>query len=719
MQGPFGSSLQKDEQGWWSELPDGLAPLFTGAKGARVAPTAPQAARAGCAVYSADGGRLRVQGLPDDALPVDQTAVPQAAMLERLADVGGLLGLLHQHERSLGELDWSQLWQTPQGTVLRMPAQALEHGALLRWRLSRGEHPETIAHSAPEVLDGQAPTPASDVYALAALAFELIAERPALGQLHPLEDMAAFPMVLRHALHRALRQDPAKRPALPELVQALRATAQSQEQRRAQGMPAVPVLQTTGQTGSMSGILVLLLLLGGIFAFVGAIGFVTVGWDALGDGGRLALLFLLTGGIAGGGFLARSRGYTRSGLGLLVLSSQLLWANVAYVLMLQNLEDDPGAWTLASAFVTAVGFLCAWRWQSALMGVLSAAGFLIAALCLGAHLSSGTVVGATVYVGLVALAAIGVARLGDRLGGLRLGVGYALLGVLCLGASACLALGVFAGDESVFFGLVWPYLMAGVCGLGLYLRPRQPYYAFAAIGACLLGALAPTVEALVRHEHLPFLLVAAALGLGAVALSFLWPRLRQHRNLQLGLLLMGLFNAVAAPGLLALVHCAGHDGGTLLAAALEGPVEMVTTDFVYIELVLGIAGSLIALGWLFSEQSRDKLGYRLVEVAGLLLFFGVMTLLSLFEPDDYLSPLVVLVGGLCVLGLGMRSKRAALVLAAAIGLLVNLSIQYFAKLSDVFPIFLLVLGFGLGFLALGILYERKIRHLLPELKTWS
>ncbi len=719
MQGPFGGQLEKDAQGWWTELPPGLAEVLARVDGPHVACAEPRESRAGCAVFSVAGAQLRFEGLPDDSQPVDRTATPQAKLLGHLADTGALLAHFHENGRSLGDLDWTQLWQTPQGTLLRLSARGVEPKALLRWQLAHGREPDSLARLAPEVLDGQAPSPAADVYSLAALAFELIAERPALGQLHPLEDMAAFGPRLRLVLHRALRQDATKRPSLPELLQALRASASSQQQRVARGIAEHEAGKPVPQTSSMSGILVLLLVLGGVFAFVGAIGFVTVGWDWLGDGGRLFLLFLLTAGIAGGGLLARHRGYARSGLGFLVLASQLLWANVAYVLVLQNLDDDPGAWAWASLFVTTVGFVCAWRWKSALMGVLSAGGFLIAAMCLGAHLSSGTALGATVYIALVAAGAFGVAALGDRLGGLRLGVGYALLAVLCLVSSALLAFGVFVENDHLLFGFAWPYLMAAVCGLGLYLKPRQPYYAFAAVGACLLGAVAPTVEALVRYEELLFLLLAAGLGLATVALSFLWPRLREQRNLRLGLLLMGLFNAVCAPGLLALVHCGGDDGGQLLSQALQGPIEMVTTDFVYIELVLGIAGSLIALGWLFSERASEKLGYRLVEVAGLVLFFGVMTLLSLFEPDDVFSPLVLLVGGLGVLGLGMRSKRAALVMAAAIGLLVNLSIQYFAKLSDVFPVFLLVLGFGLGFLALGFLYERKIRHLLPEMKTWS
>ncbi len=49
----------------------------------------------------------------------------------------------------------------------------------------------------------------------------------------------------------------------------------------------------------------------------------------------------------------------------------------------------------------------------------------------------------------------------------------------------------------------------------------------------------------------------------------------------------------------------------------------------------------------------------------------------------------------------------------------NLAIQYFAKLWDLFPASLLVLVFGLLLLAVGVLYERRLKHLLPGLRDWG
>lgn len=52
-------------------------------------------------------------------------------------------------------------------------------------------------------------------------------------------------------------------------------------------------------------------------------------------------------------------------------------------------------------------------------------------------------------------------------------------------------------------------------------------------------------------------------------------------------------------------------------------------------------------------------------------------------------------------------------------LLLDLWIQYFQKLRETFPTAVLVIGFGIGLLVAGVIYERKIRHVLPKLKEWS
>jgi hypothetical protein len=109
----------------------------------------------------------------------------------------------------------------------------------------------------------------------------------------------------------------------------------------------------------------------------------------------------------------------------------------------------------------------------------------------------------------------------------------------------------------------------------------------------------------------------------------------------------------------------------------------------------------------------------LIELAGLVQIFGTFTIQSLVRYKDGFYPLVLLALGAACLVVGATTKRATLVLLASAALLLNLSIQYFAKLWDVLPASLLVLVFGLALLAGGVIYERRLKHLLPGLREWA
>ena len=109
----------------------------------------------------------------------------------------------------------------------------------------------------------------------------------------------------------------------------------------------------------------------------------------------------------------------------------------------------------------------------------------------------------------------------------------------------------------------------------------------------------------------------------------------------------------------------------------------------------------------------------MLEGAGILLYFGTLTVLSLARLTDWLYPLLILGGGAVVIGLGVHQRRALLVACAALALLLNLWLQYFAKLHDRLPTFGLLLGFGLGLVAFGLLYERRVKKILPVLREWS
>lgn len=128
---------------------------------------------------------------------------------------------------------------------------------------------------------------------------------------------------------------------------------------------------------------------------------------------------------------------------------------------------------------------------------------------------------------------------------------------------------------------------------------------------------------------------------------------------------------------------------------------------------------LVVSSYVFGHAAVRKEVYRLVELAGLAQFFGAFTIASAARYDDWFYPLLCVGVAAGVLGLGVATRRATLALLASGALLTNLTIQYFAKLRDVFPTAVLVMGFGIVLLAGGVLYERRVRHLLPQLRSWG
>jgi hypothetical protein len=255
---------------------------------------------------------------------------------------------------------------------------------------------------------------------------------------------------------------------------------------------------------------------------------------------------------------------------------------------------------------------------------------------------------------------------------------------------------------------MWPYAVVAIAAVFALVTPA-PYLTFAGFTAGLLVAFVPSSEALVRHEDFAFLMAAVAIGFAVLGASFTLPRLARDPGVQTGWVVVGLVSAVTAPSILFLTNCSDKDGLATLTSS-EGR---------YLVLVALVSAALVATSYALGARARNKLVYRLLEIAGLLQIFTTFTILSLIRYNDGFYPIVILALGAVYLVVGATTKRATLVLLASAALLLNLSIQYFAKLWDVLPASLLVLVFGLMLLAGGVVYERRLKHVLPGLREWA
>ena len=645
-----------------------------------------------------------------ECAPLDASTAPRANVFRALADVAAALRALHARGYLHGALRPDFVWLDGQGAALLLaPERAIDPRALLQATLRAGvADPSVASFVAPEVLAGHAPSPAADVYALAATAYHSLTGELSAGQLDLHRALFGAPPWIAHVLHGALSAAPATRPPLTDLEHALRAIAHASDGAGQRQAPAV------AKSGSeLSAILVLVFIVGGIFVFSGAIWLVAVTWSSIGELGRFALLAVLTGGVWAGAELARNSKYPRSALALEMLACQLLWADAGYLLFLLH-ENGAGAWSIAASCVSLVALALALRRRSLLLGVTAAANFAVVAGCFGAFLSTGAELGPLVYAGLVGLGYAAIGAAGAKIAGRSVGVPFAVFSAASLALSACLALVVLGDHTNHVVAIAWPYVIVAALAVPVVTRvPPRPSvdHAAAEPGTCRHAAIfgftcalvitfAPTFEALIVSDSLPFLFAAVGIGAAVATAGFVAPPLSSDPTRHVLAALSGAIAVTAAPGILALEHL--DDARPLRLA-----------------IALGVGGGLVLLAYFLSINAAIKSGYRLLEGAGLLLFFGLLTLASLMKLESFVYPGVLLAGGLVVMVLGSIGRRATLVGFASSALLLNLWIQYFGKLKEVLPTSLLLVGFGLGLLAGGFSLERKVRALLPELKSWA
>lgn len=710
MQGPFGGAVEAGADEAREAADPRLVTLLAGDDEAPRTPgLVPLRAREGALVYEGD-----LHGL---------SPLGAGATLAQVESALRLLEELHAAGRAHGDLRPGHVW-VGESARLTFPAKPVDAGQLLRARLAAGADPADVDYVAPEILAGASATPSSDVFSAAALVHAVMTGKPPHGRPRAVSGAGLDGLVLR-----ALDADPERRPRLSELraevaVAARQASASTVPRVALVASPGAPTEHARQETPV---ILSCLLAIGGIFVFSGAIWLAAVSWGVMGIVGRFALLFALSIGTAIGGKKLEDRGYARSGFALLAIVTQLLWANGAYVIVLLDKDGSSGHWTALASLVTLVTFGFALSRRSVLLAILTTVDAALASGLLGATLSTGSAEGPAIWCLLTAAFLAGLATFGERRAGLRVGVPLAL-GALAFLLSSWVSSLVLLGDDlgwraNVVFGLSWPWLLAAVAtGASFGLRSLEAKV-YAGISFFALGVfltLTPTIQALVEDREVGIKYAATAIGAGLVIAAFRWPLLARDQGLQLLSVLAGLVSVVAAPSILAMAKLTDKDGLDLLRDALDVPfAERAAHPFFTLPYLAGTCAALVALGLVFSRDAERKLPYRLLELAGIAAFTVTLTVASLARQHDVLYPAVLFTGGGLALGVGVFCRHLLLVVIPGGALVVNAWIQYFEKLSDTVPLALLLMGFGVGVLVGGVLFERKVRPWLPEMKTWA
>ena len=118
-----------------------------------------------------------------------------------------------------------------------------------------------------------------------------------------------------------------------------------------------------------------------------------------------------------------------------------------------------------------------------------------------------------------------------------------------------------------------------------------------------------------------------------------------------------------------------------------------------------------------SRVSRAR--YRLLEIGALVQLYGLLTLQVLAAQHETAPAALALGSSAGLLALGAATRRAAVLLVSAAALIVNLWVQYFVRLVGVFPLSVRLVGFGVGLLVGGVLYEQQVKQRLSRLKDWG
>jgi hypothetical protein len=687
-----------------------------------------------------------------------------------LARVARCLAALHDRGTIHGDLRPELvLIDSKRWVGVLTPSRMSAPGAVLRTRLLYGGAALTaMSFAAPEVVAAEETTPASDVYSLAAMAYVALTGRAPLGQLNLHTQGAAPPgphTALVHVLASALDEAPARRPVMVSLASALEAAAHVAYEGGAQGAPyrapvAAPasVFNAPSPSRETSPILAFTLIAGGVFTFFGAVMLAAIGWAVtgalgrvmllgtlaaaawglgrlasrralasaatvayVGSGifatvalafafsqldalGRLGLLVALTVGVSAGAAFSERRQAPVSSLVLLALATQLLWTLGAQVLHMTHALRDEGAVALIAALVSAVTYVTALARRAPLLSALSAFDVAIATGALGLYLRTGTTMGPAYYSFAVALfyallSVIATWRKPDTLA-----APFALAFGLCAAASVLSGLSVMrdASNTTEQIGALWPYLV-GVAMVALT-QTKPPTANVATLVAGAVVVMVPTIEAFSIDTPAA---VALALLIGgcSLAAALFWPRLRHADDVRTEALYAALAGVLVSPDLRLL--------RVMVRRADQGDASAVWWALVVVPSLALLALARAVTG----RISRDN--HRLLEVAGVAPLLGVLTLQSLNEMRSWVYAALALGVSVIFSAYGALSRRAAVFVVASAAIVLNVCIQYFVRLEWLFPLSIRLVGFGVGLLVAGVLYEQQLKHRVTRLRNWA
>jgi hypothetical protein len=181
------------------------------------------------------------------------------------------------------------------------------------------------------------------------------------------------------------------------------------------------------------------------------------------------------------------------------------------------------------------------------------------------------------------------------------------------------------------------------------------------------------------------------------------PPLRRADDAWAPALLVGLVSVVVAPGYRLLqTVLSTYDPG-------DGAQRWA--------LVAATGVALVALSYANTTR-MGRSNRRLLEAVGVLPTLGALTLRTMHAHDEARPVLAAFALAGAAVAAGVTTRRAALLVCGAVGLFVNGWVQYFVRL-EALPLSMRLVGFGVALLALGVLYEQRVRRHLPLLRDWN